>query len=274
MCKYILIAGCIMMILFSGCKNGRCPKAFIVAHRGASGVAPENTLAAAVLAFEEGADATEIDVHLTKDRRIVVMHDKSTKRTCGVEMIIAETDSSALACLDAGSLKSEVYAGEKIPFIEEIIEVLPCGKKLFIEVKCSAEIAPYLNDVIVSGGKIEQMVIISFDADVLVEAKKVMPQVPVYWLKSTDKDKQTGRYLPHDASIISFASDKGFDGVDLHYAGITKAFVDKARKSGIEVHTWTVDDVDDARRMAACGVRSITTNYPDVIRQALESESE
>ena len=94
----------------------------IVAHRGFSDIAPENTLAAINLAWKIGCPCVECDVYLTKDHRIMLMHDKSTKRTTGKDLYMAETGSDQLRNLDAGFWKDPQYAGEKIPFLEEVLE--------------------------------------------------------------------------------------------------------------------------------------------------------
>lgn len=264
-----------IMVLFSifftlGCgSNASSSEPLIIAHRGASGVAPENTVASVKLAFEKEADGSEIDVYLTKDNRIMALHDKTTKKTTGVDLKITESASQQLRRLDAGSWKSSEYAGEKIPFIEEIFEVVPKGKKLFVEIKDDMDIVPHLVKSVKESGKIDRMVFIAFDGDVLAECKRLLPQVPMYWLKSSSKDKDTGEYLPYDESVIQYALENGFEGVDLRYLGLTKDFVEKANAAGLEVHVWTVNEPKDAEYVAECGVSSITTDYPDVIREAL-----
>src|SRR5665647_1041307 len=117
-----------------------------IAHRGASFLAPENTVASAKLAWELGADAVEWDVHLSKDNRIMVIHDDDTKRTCSGKknLTIADSPSTLLRDLDAGILKDEKFKGEKIPFLSEIMETIPEGKKLVVEIKCGNEVIPLL----------------------------------------------------------------------------------------------------------------------------------
>ena len=244
-------------------------KMLIIGHRGASHRAPENTVASVLLAFKEKADIAEIDVRLSKDNRMMVIHDKTTKRTTGVDLTVSQTDSGQLRKLDAGSFKSKKYAGEKIPFLEEVMAVVPGNKKLFIEVKCGPEIVPSLKKAIDAGGKMDCMTIISFDFEVLVECRKVMPAVPSYYLCSTEKDKQTGEYPPYDEALIQKTADAGLTGLNLSFHGLTRDFVQKAHRAGLKVYVWTVDDTGDAERMRQYGIDGITTNKPGQMRTEL-----
>ena len=120
----------------------------IIAHRGASWLAPENTVASANLAWEKGADAVEADIYLTKDNKVICIHDSNTKRTTGQDYNVAETDSKVLRKLDAGSFRDEKYKGEKLPFLSEIIKTVPDGKELVVEIKCKIEVLPYLEKTV------------------------------------------------------------------------------------------------------------------------------
>lgn len=241
----------------------------IIAHRGASRDAPENTVASTVLGYKQKADISEIDVYLSKDNRIMVIHDTNTERTAGVKLSVENSNSSELRKLDVGTFKSEKYAGEKIPFIEEIFAVVPQDRKLFIEIKCSPKIAPYLKKAIENSGKTEQMEIISFSLDVLIECKKFMPGVRSYYLRSSKKDKDTGQFLPYDTKIIEQAVAAGLDGVNLNYQGLTKEFVEEAHKAGLKVFVWTVDDIEAAKQLCKYKVDGITTNMPGIMRMEL-----
>lgn len=241
----------------------------IVAHRGFSYVAPENTRAAILLAWRVGSPAAECDVYLTKDQRIMLMHDKSAKRTSGVDIKMEEADSAELEKLEVGSWKDPNYAGEKIPYLEEIIETIPEERTLFIEVKSGPEIVPYLKAVIDQSGKEAQLVIISFNVDVAAAAKAVMPKIPAYWLVSTEENTLTGKPIPHGFHLIQTAAEKGLDGLNLHHAGITAEFAEQARKSNLKLYAWTVDDPQEAQRLEQMGICGITTNRPDYLMKKL-----
>lgn len=241
----------------------------IIAHRGASYLAPENTMASVILGWEKGADV-EVDVYLTKDNRIVIIHDGSTKRTGGTDMKVAEATSDELRKLDVGSFKSQEYAGEQIPFLDDIVETIPPGRKLYIEIKCKAEILPYLRELLVRSGKMSQVVIIGFDLETVAESK-VLIDVPTYWLKGTEKIKETEQWIPHDPKLARTVKDRGLDGLDVHYAGVTEEFAHAVKASGKKLYVWTVDDPNEARRLVKLGVDGITTNRPGWLREQLDN---
>ena len=107
----------------------------IIAHRGASFDAPENTLAAIRQAWSAGIKAVEVDVHLTKDNEVAVIHDASTKRTTSVNSLVIDQTMHDLKQLDAGSWKDESWVGEQIPRLTEVLATIPEGGKLIIEIK-------------------------------------------------------------------------------------------------------------------------------------------
>lgn len=243
----------------------------LVAHRGASFDAPENTVASAKLGWEQQADAVEIDIYLTKDGRIVVLHDKDTKRTTGVEGKPAEMTWAELRALEAGSWKAPRWKGERLPSLEEIIATVPTGKRLFIEIKCGPEILPELERVLTATGfKTEQTVIIGFGYDTVVAAKKRFPRVPVHWLSSFKKNPDTGAVTPGVDELIRKARAGGLSGLDVDHKGPVDAeFVRQVKAAGLECHVWTVNDPVAARRLKAAGVDSITTDRPRFLREQM-----
>lgn len=241
----------------------------IIAHRGASYIAPENTMASVMLGWEKGADV-EVDIYLTKDHRIVVIHDKSTKRTAVTDVNVAEATSDELRQLDVGTFKSPQYAGQKIPFLDEVLATVPPGRKLYVEIKCGREVLPYLRELLIRSGKISQVVIIGFDLEVVTESKKLI-NIPTYWLKGTAKDKQTEEWIPHDPKLAREAMSRGLDGLDVHYAGVTKKFARAVKASGLKLYVWTVDDPQEALRLTELGVDGITTNRPGWLEEQLNN---
>ena len=272
-CLIVLFIGFIV----SGCmaetsKNSVCPE--IVGHRGSSFTAPENTQASFMLAWQQDAYAAECDVYLTKDKQIMIMHDKSAKRTGGVDVNITDANSDTLAKIDIGSWKDAKYKGEKIPFLKDVIKSIPEGRKLIIEVKSGTEILPYLEEVIKKSGKRKQLEIISFNFDVALGCKKLMPDIPSYWLITTEQNKETKQPIPHSLKDVDKVKAAGLDGIDSHYAGVTKEFADKLHADGMKLYVWTVDELADAQKMKDMGVDGITTNKPDVMLEYFKNQKE
>lgn len=242
----------------------------IVAHRGASKDAPENTIAALRLGYEQGADACELDCHLTKDGEIAVMHDATTKRTTGKDARIVDLTMAELRELDAGRWKGEQWAGEKVPTLAEALAIIPDGKQCFIEVKCGPEILPALQRVIgASGKKPSQLVIISFNFAVVQQARKLMPEIDAYFLAGSKADKNTGA-PPQLSALMKRAKEANLTGLDLESKlPIDADAVAQAKAAGLKIQVWTVDDPATAKRLAAAGVQGITTNRPAFLRDAL-----
>ena len=244
----------------------------IIAHRGASHDAPENTLASFKLGWEQGADADELDIWLSKDGRLVVMHDGDTKRITGVNKKIEAQTLAELRALDAGAWKGPQWKGEKIPTLDEVLALIPAGKRLFIEIKCGPEVLPELERVLHdSGRKPAQCAIIAFSFQVAQQAKRRLPALEVSWLYDWKKDKDTGLTFAPD-ELIQKARRANLDGLDLKYPGpIDAAFVRQVKAAALKLYVWTVDDPADAKKAAEAGVDGITTNRPQWLRQQLHA---
>lgn len=267
----VAICTCLLLVVL-GVGHAAEPKVQIVGHRGSSYEAPENTLASVNLSWKEKADGTEIDVYLSKDGKIVVIHDKSTKRTTGVEKIVAESTLEELRALDAGSWKNARYRGEKIPTLEEVLKTIPANKQLFIEVKCGPEIIPELQRVLKAGKrKDSETVIISFNADVIAGCEKVMPQLVSYWVVGLYA--RGGRTTPSAEALIDKAREIKADGLDLsaNEAVLTADFAKKILEAKLLLGVWTVNDVELARKMIKVGVQAITTDRPGWLREQLKN---
>lgn len=241
----------------------------IVAHRGASHDAPENTLASFKLGWEQRADADELDIYLTKDGRIVVLHDKSTKRTAGLDKNIGDLTLEEVRALDAGSWKGEQWKGEKIPMLEEVLAIIPDGKRLFIEIKCGPEVLPELARVLKASGKKDaQLVIIGFSYETMKLAAERFPNLTTLWIVGPKKEGQGMN--PTAEELVAKAKAAKLSGLDLGSGfAIDGAFVARVKQAGLQLHVWTVDDAKVAQKLAALGVDGITTNRPGWLREQL-----
>ena len=243
----------------------------LIAHRGESADAPENTLASVNLAWERGVPAVEIDIHLTSDNRLVVMHDPNAKRTTGVDLVLKEATLDRIEGLDAGRWKGQKWAGEPVPTLEQVLATVPQGRKLFIEVKVGAEAIPALERAIqLYARDREGLVIISFQADAIAEAKRRLPDIPAYYLASFKQDSTTGEWTPTLDELIRVARETKADGLDLSYKGPVDAeFVRRVKEAGLGMYVWTVDDPEVARQLVEAGVDGITTNRAAALAEEL-----
>jgi glycerophosphoryl diester phosphodiesterase len=242
----------------------------IVAHRGASHDAPENTLPSVRLGFEQGADAVEVDVFATADRRIVTIHDPDTKRVAGVKIDVAKSTLAELRELDVGSWKGAEWVGAVIPTLEEVLEAVPEERRLFIEVKCEKSALAALEHAIEESGKRERVAMISFSLPLIAQAKRMMRDVPAYWVYGFSLRERARWGNPTMHGLIRKAESAGLDGLDLDGEGpITKEFVDKLRAKGMDLYVWTVNDPRRARQLLAMGVTGITTDCPGFMRRQL-----
>jgi glycerophosphoryl diester phosphodiesterase len=238
-----------------------------IAHRGASHDAPENTLAAARLAWTQGADALECDVQLTQDGRLAVIHDDDTQRTTGVAHLVAGTTLETLQQLDAGVWKNPNFAGEKIPSLDQVLAIVPVGKRIFIELKNGPESVPELVRCLArSTLNPAQVAIISFNLAAARAAKKALSRCDVCWLLERDV---SGVAPPLD-DVIATCCDAALDGLDLEAEWpVDGRLVTRVRDAGLKLYVWTVDDRAKARALSAARIDGITTNRPGWLRTQL-----
>jgi glycerophosphoryl diester phosphodiesterase len=230
----------------------------IIAHRGASYDAPENTLASFRLGWEKAPGGNELDIHLTRDGKIVVMHDDNTKRTTGVSGKIREQTLEQIRALDAGIWKGSQWKGEKVPTLEEVLSGIPRGKKLFIEIKCGPEVIPELRRVIEASGKgPDQLAVIAFNIETLEQSRKSLPSLPHYWL-ARNRPLPKSLTRPGAQELIAAAKARGLNGLDLEGSfPIDADFVRTVHDAGLKLFVWTVDDPVLAKKLVAAGVDGI-----------------
>lgn len=228
-------------------------KISITAHRGASGLAPENTLAAIRKAIEIGADFSEVDVHLNGDGELVLLHDDTVERTTNGTGFIWEWKSVDIAQLDAGSWFSAEFKNETIPTLSQILQVIgDCQMKLNIEIKYAPfqpTIVERLVDMIRTKHFENRCVITSFDKPTI---EKVMLTAP---------ELTTGLILDQEPVDGHFRVPVQL--LSLNYVFITPNVMAKAVKFDKEIYAWTVNDLAEMKRMAHLGVHNIITNFPD-----------
>lgn len=256
---------CILLLTMVSISQAKEP--LIVAHRGASKDAPENTLPAFELAWKQGADAIEGDFFITADGHIVCIHDKNTKKLSGKELLVAESTLAELQTLDVGAWHSPNYINTSIPTIAEVFATVPNNKKIYVEVKCGPEIIPTLiEEINKSGLNDDQIVVIAFDAEVIRGIKQQAPQFKACWLSGFEKSL-LGRIEPSSSDVLETLKAINADGFSSSNKHITGDYIKDILDAGYEYHVWTVDDPQEAERFKEWGTLSITTNVPGVIRE-------
>ena len=231
-----------------------------VAHRGASYLAPENTLASIRLAWELGADAAECDVMLSSDQQVLLFHDRNTKNLTGEGHVISETPWAVLSQLEVKLRDTNLskFEGEGIPLLADVLHTIPADRMLVIEIKTGPEILPFLKECIDQHWKSGKISFIAFDFECIKEAKILFPEVPSYYLSSFQGDVN---------KRFNAIVDAGLDGVDLRHAIIDQALVDRCKEAGLDIWCWTVNDPETARKMKALGVTAVTTDRPQWLKE-------
>jgi len=263
---------CAMIVLALAMPAASRAEPLIIAHRGASFDAPENTLAAFRLAWDQGADGIEGDFRLTADGRIVCIHDADTKRVSGKELLVKNTNYASLKALDVGAWKADKWRGETIPTLEEVLAIVPRGKYLFIELKTGPEIVAPLADVLKNArADGDRIVIICFNVDVLVACQEKLPRYKRHFLADYRR-QDDGTWSPRVDEVIARIGRSQAQGLGTQNRPeyFDQAFVQRLHSAGIdEFHVWTVDEPVDARLYRQLGAWALTTNRPAETRAAL-----
>lgn len=225
-------------------------KILIFAHRGASNVAPENTLKAFDKAIELKADYIEFDVHQSKDGEIVIMHDGNTLRATGHFGLINKMTLTELKELDCGE-------GEKILTLQELIEIAKGRIGLNCEIKArgfAEKIIKILNDADI----VETTIVSSFKRDILLRIKELDPGIKLASLEPT----RTGWILSWllRKKMINFAIENNFYAIHPFYKLVDLKLVQKAHKNNIKVFPWTVNSESTMKSLIQTGVDGIITN--------------
>ncbi len=225
-------------------------KVLIFAHRGASNLAPENTLKAFKKAIELKADYIEFDVHQSKDGEIVIMHDANTFRTTGHSGIIEKMTLEELKELDCGD-------DEKIPTLEELVKLAKGKIGLNCEIKAKG-IAQKIIEIIKEADLFESTIISSFKQKELLKIKNLEPRLKIASLNPT----RTGWILNWFSrkKMIKTAEENKFYAIDPLYLVVNKKFIDKAHEKNIKVFPWTVDSITAIENLIKKGVDGIITN--------------
>ncbi len=242
----------------------------IISHRGASGLAPENTLVAIQKAIDLEADVIEIDVYPSKDSIPVVIHDADLKRTTNGDGRITELTAAEIAHLDAGSWFDKKFKGESVPTLEDVIELIDGQTKLLIEIKetgsnIERRVVQLINQYKAKGWCIIQ----SFSPEViqkvqLVDASIEVQQLAIGNVTIFPLHWNNGLRL---GTVYQYESVKN---INLNYLFVTQKVIDRIHGLGKKIYVWTVNNPEDMRKLADMGVDGIITDFPDKAKALLK----
>lgn len=230
----------------------------VLAHRGASAHAPENTMAAFQLAYDQGADGIELDVMLTKEGQVVVIHDDTVDRITNGSGKVSEMTLEQLQSLDAGE-------GERIPTLVEVLERFGGRFLINIELKNYSSMLDALPLEVIKLLKfhnlVESVLLSSFNPFNLVRIRRRLPQVKLGLITQPKMaERWMWRFFPHDARHP-------------HFSDVDQQLVASMHAGHRKINVWTPDDPAEIRRLALLGVDGIITNYPQRAQEVLESLS-
>lgn len=227
-----------------------------IAHRGASGRAPENTLAAFKSAIECGVDAVEFDLHGTADGEIVVIHDATLDRTTDLHGRINETTLETIRSADAGGWFDAEFADESVPTLTETLACIGKAAVAVLEIK-----DPLIAEAVVAKihetGTLDFTVVISFHTEVLQTIRALEPRIATGWLIGSH-NKQVS-----PIELCQQLGELGSSLLNVNHELITADFAYEVRRRGIALWCWTVDDIARMGEMQTFGVQGITSNYPE-----------
>jgi glycerophosphoryl diester phosphodiesterase len=228
--------------------------------------APENTLAAFRKAVEVGADGVELDVQLSRDGAVVVIHDFVVDRTTDGTGRVAQKTLAELKALDAGGKFVPEFAGERIPTLAEVLDLLEGRLLVNVELKVplrsrdTSLVMPML-EVVRKHGMDQRVLFSSFNPYVLRAMKELAPDIPIGLL-----------YAPHSPIYARHAWLDPFEPHEArhpHYSMLTGPIIRWYHSRGLRVNTWTVNEPDEMRRLIEAGVDGIMTNKPDLLRDVM-----
>jgi len=237
----------------------------LLGHRGASADAPENTLAAFRLAVAGGADGVELDVWRCGSGEVVVIHDEEAARTCGEPALVTATPLDRLRALDAGRWRGAAFAGERIPLLAEVLEALP-GAIVNVELKArrgrpDRALAGAVARVVAGASAQRRVIVSSFEPALLLDLRRAAPELATGLLLEAGWSWRG--WLPLAAAWLrpsALHPDRRL---------CTPARLARWAAAGRAVNVWTVDEPEEAARLAAGGAAALISNRPAALARAL-----
>jgi glycerophosphoryl diester phosphodiesterase len=245
-----------------------------IAHRGESRDAPENTLASVNLAWERGVPAVEIDVRVSLDGLPVVIHNATTGHMAGTDWRVSRRTHKELKTLDFGRRRGKAWKGERMPKLDQILDTIPTGGRLFIEIKAGPEaIQPIRKALAGSRVRSEQIALIAFKRNLLSTAAQIMPDCEASWI--VDLRRHQSKPTATEAErLANLVRSSGLNGLDLGMdASCDFEIIRLLQEHGLPVYCWTVNDLPLARRLIAAGIDGITSDRAAWLMGRLKKKS-
>jgi len=231
-------------------------KPYVLAHRGASILAPENTAASFQLAIDKGVDGVEFDVQMTKDDQLVIIHDEKVDRTTNAKGYVKDFTLKEIKTLDARVPFFEKYKGEKILTLEETLEIVKDCDMINVELKNGLIKYPKLEEKVISTIRLyhleEKVILSSFNHYSIHKISKMAPDISTGILYSEIL------YNPWD-----YAKYVGANAINPHYLCVSRNIIKQSQENGIKVNVYTVNNEKDITKMIEEGVNIIITDYPE-----------
>ncbi|MFD0869455.1 MULTISPECIES: glycerophosphodiester phosphodiesterase [Paenibacillus] len=236
-----------------------------IAHRGASGYCPENTMAAFERCIELGATAIETDVQMTADGRLVLIHDESLQRTTGLPKLVKDVTGDELWELDAGSWFSPAFKGERVPTLEDLFELVKSRSlQVNLELKNGVVQYPGIEEAVIEAtrrfGMSDRVILSSFNHYSLAHCKRLAPEIRTGILY------MEGLYEPWE-----YAARFGASALHAYHYAVIPEWVSQAAARGMAYHPFTVNEPAEMRRLIQAGVAGIITDYPDRLAELLKT---
>lgn len=283
-CAAIIISISIVMLTGCASKVSDDHQVSVVAHRGGAALAPENTLAAFAVALEHDVDQVEMDIHLSKDGSMMVIHDPLILRLTGQPGAVADYTAEELAQFDvASTFKSgkHYFGFQKMPTLEEVIEFVegkakrPVQYQIEIKVKDDGSryegIEQKLIDALRTYSILDRTIVISFDFPTLALLGSLEPNLQLGALIS--KGYLSSKGVTGPETVAKHMASLDVDYVGIKYDYLSQELYDQFRAQDLGVGVWTVDDTINMRKFAVMGVDFITTNRPDLLNQVLNRKT-
>ena len=236
----------------------------VIAHRGASSYAPENTFAAFDLAIRMGVSHIELDVHFTSDGHVVVIHDDTVDRTTNGHGPVASHTLTGLQALDAGSWFGKGFAGERIPVFAAVLERYKGRVHIHVEIKGhSPHLVERTVDLVREHAMERAVTITSFQRSSLEETRAYAPELPTGWLVGQVTD-----------AIVADSRAMGLTQICPRATALTSELVQRLHAEGFVVRAWGVANEELMRQAVAAGVDGMTVNFPDKLLEAVTPSSD